>query len=107
MVSQNIIAIFLICILQLTINETQHEAAVVQSHAWLYLIVPIVKWRTAESNPRVPSGFAKWLEMQSLRVGDAPTGTVHHAPLVPPCEVGCHIQGIHIGSSQQDIVHSA
>ena len=104
MVSQNIIAIF---ILQLTINETQREAAGVQTHAWLYLIVPIVKWRTAESNPRVPSGFAKWLETQSLRVGDAPAGTVRRASLVPPCEVGCHIQGIHIGSLQQDIVHNA
>ena len=64
-----------------------------------------MNWRAAESNSRDLSGFAEWLEMQSLRVSGAPTGIVHRAGLVSPCKVGYHIQGNHIGSSQKDILH--
>ena len=63
-----------------------------------------VKWRAAESNSRDLSGFAEWLEMQSLRVLGAPTGIAHRVGLVPSCKVGYHIQGNHIGSPQQDIL---
>ena len=63
-----------------------------------------MKWRAAESNPRDLSGFAEWLVVYSLRVSDVPTGSV---ALVSPCKVGYHIQGNHIGSPQQDILHGA
>ena len=95
--------------LQEIMNETQHKASLVQPHVTRTSSMAIsdcpVKWRAAESNSRDLSGFAEWLEMQSLRASGAPTGIAHRAALVSPCKVGYHIQGNHIGSSQKDILH--